>query len=63
VASFGVDIGWCGFGWEGGLLPNVRLGVFRFWCCRGTIFARVAKLHTALAEAAAEIKELGRGGK
>ena len=57
MAGFGVDVGWVGFGFEGGLLPNVRVGFLRFWCCRGTIFDRIAKLHVALADAA---KELGR---
>lgn len=57
-ASFGVDVGWVGFGFEGGLLPNVRVGFLRFWCCRGTIFDQVIKMKVALAEAA---KELGRG--
>jgi hypothetical protein len=56
-ASFGIDFGWCGFGYEGSLLPNVRLGVCRVWWCRGSIFDRLVKLHEALAEAA---RELGR---
>lgn len=58
MASFGIDVGWCAFGAEGGLLPNVRLGIVRLWWCRGSIFDRLQKLHIALAEAA---KELGRG--
>jgi hypothetical protein len=55
-ASAGIDVGWMGFGVEGGLLPRVRLGVVSFWWCRGTIGDRIAKLHIALAEATAEIK-------
>lgn len=52
MASFGIDLGCVGFGYEGGLLPNIRLGVCRLWWCRGSIFDRIAQLHIALAEAA-----------
>lgn len=52
MASIGVDFAWCGFGWEGGLLPNVRLGVVRLWWCRGSMFDRLSRLHVALAAAA-----------
>jgi hypothetical protein len=58
MASFGIDLGWVGFGIDGGLLPGVRVGVFAVWICRGTIRGRIAALHVALAEAA---RELGRG--
>lgn len=57
MASFGIDIGFVGFGVEGGLLPTLRLGVVGLWWCRGTtIGARIARLHVALAEAATLIK-------
>ena len=56
VASFGIDIGWCGFGYEGGLLPNIRLGIIRLWCCRGTIVGRFEKMQMALADALKELK-------
>jgi hypothetical protein len=36
-------------------MPNVRLGVIRIWCCRGSIFDRVQKLHVALVEATREL--------
>lgn len=52
MASIGIDFGFVGFGYEGGLLPNIRIGMARLWWCRGSIFDRIAKLHVALAEAA-----------
>lgn len=51
MASVGMDIGFCGFGIEGGLLPNVRIGVVRVWWCRGAIGARVIELSAALTAA------------
>jgi len=48
MTSIGLDIGLVGFGREGGLLPNVRLGVARIWWCRGSIFARLQELYDAL---------------
>jgi hypothetical protein len=48
MTSIGVDIGWVGFGREGGLLPNVRIGVARVWWCRGSIFARLQELYNGL---------------
>ncbi len=51
MASFGIDVGWCGFGFDGGLLRGVRLGVVRIWCCRGTIGAQIVYLHDALTKA------------
>ena len=58
MASFGIDFGWVGFGVEGGLLPNVRLGVVRCWCCRGSMCVMIMRLHAAMAEAAMELGKL-----
>jgi hypothetical protein len=58
MTSFGIDFGWVGFGVEGGLLPNVRLGVVRFWCCRGSMFDLITRLNAAMTEAAMELGKL-----
>ena len=59
-ASFGIVFGRCGWGLDGGLVPAVRMGRVQLWCCRGSIFDRMAALHRALADAA---EELRRGKK
>ena len=43
-----VQIGWCGFGVNGGLLPELRLGVIRLACCRGWIFDAFDRYRRAL---------------
>ncbi len=56
MASAGIEIGWVGFGWDGGLIPTVRIGFILIWWCRGSIRSRIAKLETALADALRELK-------
>lgn len=53
--SIGVVFGRCGFGWEGGLFPNVRLGLLHVWCCRGSVFDHMARINKALAGALHEL--------
>lgn len=55
-ATIGIVIGRCGFGVAGGLIPTVRAGLVQVWWCRGSIFDRIAGLHRALADAAAELR-------
>lgn len=45
------EFGWCGFGWSGDLLPELRLGIVRFACCKGAIVERMRKLRDDLARA------------
>lgn len=49
---FGIHI-WCGFGCNGGLFPELRLGVIRVGCCKGAVGERVRKATARIAEAAA----------
>lgn len=56
MCSFGIDVGVVGFGVEGGLLPRLRLGLIAFWWCRGTIGARIARLHALYGDAVAVIR-------
>lgn len=53
LASGGIEIGLCGFGASGGLIPELRLGVVRLWCCRGSAFG---KLRDALSRACDELR-------
>jgi hypothetical protein len=57
MASLGVGIGWCGFGIQGGLFPNVRIGVVHIWCCRGSMFDVLQGYRSALAKALADLKK------
>lgn len=57
MVSFGIELSLCGFGYEGGLFPSLQMGIVMIWWCRGSMLARIRKLHIALAEAA---RELGR---
>lgn len=43
--------GWCGFGASRGLVPELRLGIVRLACCRGSIVDRVRCWGKALDEA------------
>lgn len=58
LVSGGYEIGSCGFGFEGGLFPRVRIGIIEFWWCRGSLRARMAALHCALADARKELDRL-----
>lgn len=54
-----LGVGWCGFGWSGGLLPELRLGVLRLAWCRGWIGARVEGWRLALVERVAAVRGVG----
>lgn len=43
--------GWCGFGWQGGELPDLRLGLVRLSWCRGWIGLRIQAWRQALQNA------------
>ena len=45
-----LEFGWCGFGWEGGLVPEIRLGLLRIAWCRGSLLERMLKMRDALRE-------------
>lgn len=55
-ATIAIELGWCGFGYEGGLIPTVKLGVIAMWWCRGSISEQVRNLRCTLAEAARELR-------
>lgn len=46
------EFGVCGFGWAGGLFPEIRLGAVRVWCCHGVLRAKLLEYERALAAAA-----------
>jgi hypothetical protein len=50
MASLGISIGWFGFGFEGGLFPNIRFGILHVWCCRGSMFDLLQGYRDALAK-------------
>jgi len=52
----GVVFGWCGFGFGGGLLPHVRLGIVHVWVCRGSVFDQLSAARRALASAVLELR-------
>jgi len=47
-----LGFGWHGFGWQGGLFPDLRLGLLRVSWCRGWIGHRIAGWREALRVAA-----------
>lgn len=54
--TFAIEIGRCGFGVSGGLVPEIRLGIVRIWTCSGSVVSQLAKLRQALADAAQELR-------
>ena len=54
--TFSIELGSCGWGCDGGLVPELRLGWVRVWTCDGSVVEMLAKLRVALAEAAAELR-------
>ena len=42
------ELGWCGFGRSGGLVPELRLGLVRLAFCRGSLLERMRGWHEAL---------------
>lgn len=48
-ASFWITFGWVGVGANGGLFPEVRIGVVALGCCRGAVTERLrAAIRSAL---------------
>jgi hypothetical protein len=47
-----IEVGWCGFGAHGGLVPELRAGLLRLAFCRGSLLARVRQWNAALHAAA-----------
>jgi hypothetical protein len=35
-----IEFGWCGFGWDDGLFPELRAGVVRVCCYRGSFIEK-----------------------
>lgn len=48
-ATIIIEFGWCGFGWSGGLIPDIRAGLMRLAWCRGSLLDRVREWRDALA--------------
>lgn len=62
-ATAAVEFGWVGFGYAAGLVPELRLGVVRFWWCQGSVMDHVKRLKSSLVEAEMELLELMTGRK
>jgi hypothetical protein len=60
MASFGVSIGWFGWGVEGGLFPNVRFGVLHIWVCRGSMLEHLKDYQRALSSALVELRRTAK---
>jgi hypothetical protein len=61
IGSLNIELGWCGFGASRGLFPEIRLGLVRLWCCRGSVFDHYAYLRSSLETARCELRRaLGR---
>jgi hypothetical protein len=54
--TWALEIGRCGWGVSGGLVPELRLGWVRFWTCSGSVVNTIATLRQALADAAEELR-------
>lgn len=54
--TFAIEIGRCGFGASGGLVPELRLGWVRIWTCSGSVVETLSRLRIALAQAADELR-------
>lgn len=44
----GFDFGWCGFGFSGGLFPELRLGLVRVFAWRGSLIEHMRVWRHAL---------------
>jgi hypothetical protein len=51
-----LHVGLCGFGWTGGEIAELRLGVLRVGWCRGWLGEKVRWWHEALRQARASVK-------
>lgn len=58
--TWAIEIGKCGWGSSGGLVPELRLGWVRLWTCSGSVVRPLATLRQALADAAEELRRRGR---
>lgn len=54
------EVGWCGFGASGGLVPELRLGLIRFAATRGSVVARLRGILAALHLAHTELSNRPR---
>lgn len=54
--TFSLELGKCGWGCSGGLVPELRLGRVRLWTCNGSVVDMLSNLRIALANAAAELR-------
>lgn len=52
-----MQIGICGFGWNGGSVPELRLGVVLFACCHGRMLDALGKMRAALEAAQTALEE------
>ena len=59
MRTFAVEFGLCGFGASSGQVPELRLGVVRLWCCRGSIREQLRELRCSLADAVRELRNHG----
>lgn len=48
-ASVIIELGWCGFGYNDGIMPDLRLVVLRLAWCRGSLLDRMRGWGEALA--------------
>jgi hypothetical protein len=55
-ATIALEIGWVGFGFEGGLVPTVKLGCVALWWCRGSVTEVLLGFRYSLSDAARELK-------
>ena len=55
-ASIIIEIGWCGFGFDGGLIPDARLGLLRFAWCRGSLLDKAREWQASLRRAASALR-------
>lgn len=56
MRTWAIEIGLCGWGVSGGLVPEIRLGVIRFWTCSGSVAGLLKRLQGSLALAANELR-------
>jgi hypothetical protein len=57
MRTFAIEFGRCGWGAQGGLVPELRIGWVRVWTCSGSVMAILWSMREATAAA---LVELGR---
>lgn len=55
-----LEVGWCGFGASGGLVPELRLGLLRVAVTRGGVADRLRGMLRTLGDAAAMLRNAQR---